>query len=237
MKVRIAYIEEPPFYWTADDRSATGSDIELAEVVLRKIGVTSIDYQPTSFAEFIPGVQAGRWDMNVPIFISEERAKQVAFSAPVWALGDGFLLPAGNPKALGEYKSIAADGDLRLGTVEGTVQIGAAKSAGIADRQIVTFKDQPQAIAALRAGKIDAFVGTAIGNRALAKAGKDLEAVAHRAGGDGKAAVGAFSFSKENTRLLQAVNEQLHAYLGSVAHRSRMAKFGLTAAEIDPVAL
>ena len=35
MKVRIAYIEEPPFYWTGDDGHPTGGDIELAEVVLR----------------------------------------------------------------------------------------------------------------------------------------------------------------------------------------------------------
>ncbi|MFP3276751.1 MAG: amino acid ABC transporter substrate-binding protein, partial [Paraburkholderia sp.] len=34
MKVSLAYIEEPPFYWTGDDRSPTGADIELANVVL-----------------------------------------------------------------------------------------------------------------------------------------------------------------------------------------------------------
>src|SRR5437899_10964182 len=42
MKVRIAYIEEPPFYWTGSDGVPTGADLELADVVLRAIGVSSI---------------------------------------------------------------------------------------------------------------------------------------------------------------------------------------------------
>lgn len=235
MIVKLAYIEEPPFYWTAEDGSVTGSDIALAEAVLKAIGVTSIEYVRTSFAEFLPGVNAGRWDMNVPIFVSEERAKEVLFSVPVWALGDGFLLPAGNPKELSSYKSIAANEDLRLGAIAGTVQIGAAKSAGVADQQIVIFKDQPEAIIALRDGKIDAFVGTAVGNRALAETNSGFDTVAHEPGEDGKVPVGAFSFSKANTKLQKAVNDQLHKYLGSEDHRSRMAKFGITKTEIDSV--
>ncbi|WP_018235501.1 transporter substrate-binding domain-containing protein [Ensifer sp. BR816] len=235
MKVRIAYIEEPPFYWTAPDHSVTGSDIELAEVVLRGIGVTSIEYQPTTFEELLPGVQEGRWDMNVPIFISAERAKRVAFSLPVWALGDGFLLPVGNPKALTSYEALAAQSDARLGVIAATVQIDTAKSAGVRDSQVVVFKDQPDAIAALLEGKIDAFVGTAVGNRALAHAHRELEAVAHEQSMGGKLPVGAFSFNKGNHGLLQAVNEQLRGYLGSADHRARMAKHGVTATEIDSV--
>ena len=42
MNVRIAYIEEPPYYWTAEDGSVVGADIELADAVLRAIGITSI---------------------------------------------------------------------------------------------------------------------------------------------------------------------------------------------------
>ena len=57
MKIRIAYIEEQPFYWTAQDGSVTGADIALADAVLRAIGVTAIEHVPTSFDELLPGVQ------------------------------------------------------------------------------------------------------------------------------------------------------------------------------------
>ncbi|WP_109480865.1 transporter substrate-binding domain-containing protein [Paraburkholderia sp. C35] len=236
MKVSIAFIEEPPFYWTQADGVVTGSDIELADVVLRAIGVTSIEHRLTTFEELLPGVQEGRWDMNVPIFATPARAAHVAFSVPVWALVDGFVVHAGNPKALMSYADVAQRDDARIGFINGQVQLESAKAAGVHDSQIVMFKDQPESVAALLAGKIDAFAGTAVGNRVVAGADSALQAVTHEMGKGAAVPVGAFSFSKSNHALLQAVNEQLRKYLGSADHRARMAKYGLTAAEIDSVA-
>ncbi len=212
-----------------------GADIELADVVLRAIGASTIEYQLTSFEELLPGVQESRWDMNVPIFATSERAKHVAFSVPVWSLGDGFVVHRGNPKALTSYAAVAAKSDARLGIIPGQIQFGSAKSAGVSDSQIVMFKHQPDAVAALLAGKIDAFAATAVGNRVIASANKELEAVAHEISKKGKAPVGAFSFNKSNHGLLHAVNEQLRAYLGSAEHRTRMSKYGLTQTEIDAI--
>lgn len=235
MKVSIAYIEEPPFYWTGKDHVATGADIELAEVVLRALGVSNIQYHLTSFEELLPGVQEGRWDMNVPIFATAERAKHVAFSAPVWSLGDGFVVHRGNPKALTSYEAVAARGDARLGVIPGQIQLGSAKSAGVGDSQIVVFKDQPEAVAGLLAGKVDAFAATAVGNRVIAQTHEELEAVTHEIDGNGGAPVGAFSFRMGNDRLLHDVNRVLSDYLGSADHRSRMARYGITESEIDSV--
>lgn len=234
-KLRIAYIEEPPFYWTDENHLVKGADIELAGVVLRAIGVSSIEYQLTTFEELLPGVQAGRWDMNVPIFVTPERAMNVAFSVPVWSLGDGFLVYQGNPKALTSYEAVVMRGDARLGLIPGQMQFDAAKSAGVSESQIVMFKSQPEATAALLARKIDAFAATAVGNHVTATANPELEAVPFNNSKDRKAPVGAFSFSKSNHGLLQAVNAQLHRYLGSVDHRTRMAKYGITQTEIDSV--
>ncbi|MCR8561623.1 transporter substrate-binding domain-containing protein [Mucilaginibacter sp. BJC16-A38] len=234
-KLRIAYIEEPPFYWTGENHVVKGADIELAEVVLRAIGVSSIEYQLTTFEELLPGVQAGRWDMNVPIFVTAERAKNVAFSVPVWSLGDGFVVQQGNPKELTSYEAVVKSGDALLGVIPGQVQLDAAKLAGVSDSQIVMFNNQPEAVAALLAGKIDAFAATAIGNRGIATANPKLQAIPHKTSKDGKALSGAFSFSKSNHGLLQAVNAQLREYLGSSDHRERMAKYGITETEIDSV--
>jgi len=235
MKVSIAYIEEPPFYWTAEDGAVTGADIELADAVLRAIGVTTIEHVPVSFDEFLPGVQHGRWDMNVPIFVTPERAQHVAFSVPVWALGDGFLVHPGNPKALTSYEALAARGDAPLGVIAGQVQIASATAAGAGDGQLVVFRNQPEAVAALVAGEIDAFAATAIGSRAAAAGNPAVEAVAHEVGQGARVPVGAFSFAKGNHSLLQAVNEQLHRYLGTADHRARMAKYGIARTEIDAV--
>jgi polar amino acid transport system substrate-binding protein len=235
MKIRLAYIEEPPFYWTAQDGTVTGADIELADTVLRAIGVTAIEHVPTSFDQFLPGVQKGSWDMNVPIFITPERAEHVAFSVPVWALGDGFLVRSGNPKALHSYAGLAAQDEARLGVIAGQVQIKSAQACGVADHQFVVFRDQPEAIAALTAGQIDAFAATAIGCRTTTKHNPKIQAVTHKEANGAKLPIGGFSFAKGNHRLLDAVNTQLRRHLGSAEHRANVYKFGLTTTEIDPV--
>jgi polar amino acid transport system substrate-binding protein len=239
VKVVLAYIEEPPFGWTNPDQSATGADIELADSVLRAIGVTHVEHRLTTFAELLPGVQSGRWDMNVPLFVTAERIAKVAFSMPVWAIGDGFLVRSGNPKALYSYESIAQRPDARLGVIAGQVQHGSAQAKGVGDAQILRFEQQAQAVAALESGEIDAYASTALGNRIVAEriGLTRVEAFAHESTlGDGKRApVGAFSFRKENRALVDAVNRQLRVHLGSAEHRQSMARFGLSEREIDPV--
>ncbi|TDY25990.1 amino acid ABC transporter substrate-binding protein (PAAT family) [Paraburkholderia sp. BL6665CI2N2] len=239
MKVTIAYIDEPPFGWT-EDRTAIGADIDLAEVVLRAIGVTWIEHHPTTFSELLPGVETGRWDMNVPLFVTPDRANLVAFSVPVWAIGDGFLVRAGNPKALDSYASLAKRDDARLGIIAGQVQHDSARASGVRENQIAIFEHQAEAIDAVRSGAIDAYASTALGNRIMADRikGSIFEAVEHKPETNGKrqeVPFGAFSFGKRNNDLRNAVNSQLRSYLGSPDHRARMAKFGLTRNEIDPV--
>lgn len=235
MKVKIAYIEEPPFYGNDEMKKAKGSDIELAEVVLQAIGVTEIEFHLTTFEQLLQGVQEGRWDMNVPIFVTDERAKEVAFSVPVWSLGDGFVLHQGNPKMLTSYEDIAMKSDVRLGIIPGQVQLNTAKLAGVNENQLVSFNSQPEAIAGLLDGKIDAFAATAVGNREIVHANPKLEAVAIKNSEDRKAPVGAFSFNKNNQALLEAVNAQLRVYIGTDDHRNRMAKYGIMNSEIDSV--
>jgi polar amino acid transport system substrate-binding protein len=238
VKVTIAYIEEPPFGWKEPDRAATGADIDLADAVLRAIGVSRIGHHLTTFSELLPGVEAGRWDMNVPLFVTPERADKVAFSLPVWAIGDGFLVRAGNPKGLNSYAVLAERDDARLGIIAGQVQHETAMASGVSKEQIVIFEQQADAIEAVRSGEIDAYASTALGNRILANrvGGSVLEAVEHEQGKSGMQhlPLGAFSFSRRNFDLLNAVNKQLQLYLGSPNHRTRMASFGLTHKEIDP---
>lgn len=233
MKIKVAYVDEPPFYWTTEDGSVVGSDISLAEVVLRKSGATDIEYVLTTFEELLPGVAQGRWDVNVPIFISAEREKIVHFSRPVWALGDGFVVKAGNPLGLVCYESYVGRPEAKLAVITGTVQIEAARKAGMSAEQMVQFKDQADAMDAVVDGRVDAFVGTAVGNRALIRGYAGMETVDHPASTNGLVPVGGFSFSLRNLELKHAVDAALDEFLGSSAHRTMVAEFGLSDAEVD----
>ncbi|WP_025602121.1 transporter substrate-binding domain-containing protein [Burkholderia sp. WSM2230] len=242
MKVTIAYIEEPPFGWTEADGTATGADIELARTILREIGVTRIEHCLTTFSELLPGVEAGRWDMNVPLFVTPQRANTVAFSLPVWGIEDGFLVRPGNPRALNSYSSIAECRDVRLGIVAGQVQYDSAVASGVRKEQIVIFEQQADAVAAVLSGAIDAYASTALGNRIVASrmGNSVIEAVSHERqtnGGRRTPPLGAFSFNRQNVDLVKAVNRRLRSYLGSPDHRTSMARFGLTDREIGPAVL
>lgn len=239
-RVVLAYIDEPPFAQPGGQAGAVGCDVELALTVLAAIGVRRVETRLTTFAELIPGVAAGRWDMNVPLFVTAQRSRVVAFSRPVWALRDGFIVDAGNPQGLRSYRDLVQSPGARLGVVSGQVQHDAALRAGVPPGRIREFETQRAALAALRAGEIHAYASTALGNRVFigglgdpALQAVELEGEASTV--DAGPPVGAFSFALADTELRGRFDAFLMRYLGSPAHRERMAAHGLLASEIDPV--
>ncbi len=208
--------------------------------VLRAIGVRTIETRLTTFAELLPGVAAGRWTMSVPLFVTPERAALVAFSRPVWALHDGLIVPAGNPKRLDGYRAIVEAQHARLGVVIGQVQRDTAARCGVPAARISEFRTQQAAVEALLAGAIDAYASTALGNRTFVRESRSdalLAVDVADASASTAAPVGAFSFALSDADLRERFDAYLGGYLGSPAHRRQMAPHGLSAREIDPVAM
>lgn len=237
-KVVFAYIEEPPFAATIDSRPA-GSDVDVARAVLARMGIRDVEFRKTEFPELLPGVAAGRWTMNTGLFVTPERCKTVAYSNPIWALVDGMIVRAGNPKHVTSYASVAAS-DARLGVVSNTVQAGAARAAGVPAERVVEFATQEEIIAAIKAGRLDAYAATALGNRALLATLKDPELALAQPfetpleNGRPKAGYGAYSFSLANGAFVARFNAELGGFLGSDEHRAILAKYGFGPDEITP---
>lgn len=188
---------------------------------------------------FLPGVAAGRWTMNTALFVTPERCKTVAYSNPIWALVDGMIVHAGNPKRISSYASVAAS-DARLGVVRGTVQVGTAKAAGVPAERIVEFGAQEEIIDAIKVGRVDAYPNSALGHRALLASLKDPDLVLAQPfeppvdKGRPKAGFGAFSFNQADAVFVARFNEELAKFLGSEEHRAIVAKYGLGREEIAP---
>ena len=230
----FAFIDEPPFARPLPAGGAEGCDVDLALTVLGALGVAHVELRLTTFAELLPGVAAGRWHVNTPLFVTAERADQVAFSRPVWALGDGFIVKAGNPLGIDSYAAIAA-GQAWLGVVMGQVQHDAALAAGVPPGRIRTYSTQQAVVQALRDGEVDAYASTALGNRMFVAALGDVGLAAVAQPLASAAPVGAFSFALQAHELKARFDEVLAGYLGSAAHRRAAGRWGLGAAEIDPV--
>jgi len=235
MTVVFAYLDEPPFCAPGAD-GPVGCDVEVAFAVLRAIGIERTETRLVTFAELLPGVASGAWHINTPLFVTEERARLVEFSRPVWALADGLMVQAGNPKRLTSYRALAARVDARLVVIADQVQEQRALAAGFDAARVLRVATQPEAAAAVRDGRADAYASVAMAHRGFLRAAPDaqLDVVDFGAAG-GAAAQGAYSFAKANTDLRRAFDGALQRFLGSPEHRAIMQRYDFADADIDRV--
>lgn len=234
--MKFAYLIEPPFNHSTPDGSITGTDVELAKILVRTLGLGDFEPIETEFAELLPGVAAGRWRMTTGLFATEERKKLAIFSNPIWALPDGLLVKAGNPKKLTGYQSIAELDSCMLAVIRDQFQHRSAVDFGVADENLRVFETYTDAANAVLSGNVDAYasVGRAhIGYIELMNENK-LEVVTVPAL-EKKPACGSFAFSLQDEQLCEDVNGVLRSFLGSAKHRDMMYAFGFTDTEIDLV--
>ncbi len=234
----VAYLDEPPFFAPSLMGTPTGCDVELAEYVLAGLGVDDVEWVLVSFDELVPGVRSGRWHLNSPMFVTDERAALVRFTVPVWAVSDGFIVRRADRRDLSSYEAIAADASITLGVVNGQVQRDNALSAGVPASRVVGFVDQDAAAGAVRDGTVDASASTAPGSFAFVERAADASLIAvadQRVAARGSVPVGAFSTHPDSADLGAAIDGQLRRYLGSDPHLAMMARYGFTAESLEPV--
>jgi len=241
---RVGYANEAPFaYYDSSAGRLTGEAPEVARVLLGQLGVRRIEGVLTDFGSLIPGLQAGRFDLIAAgMYITPPRCQQVLFSNPTYAIGEALLVRAGNPLALHAYDDLIALPEARLGVVTGTVQIGYARSLGIAPTRLLVLPDPPSALAALEADRIDAYAATALTaqdllqRRANDRVERAQPFTNPRINGKDARGYGAFALRLEDIALRRLIDAQLAAFLGTPAHRQLVAPFGFTPAELPGAA-
>ena len=238
--VRVGYANEAPYAFrdTATGR-VTGEAPEIARVVFERIGVADIEGVLTEFGSLIPGLQAGRFDVIAAgMYITPERCAQVAFSEPSYAVGEGFVVAAGNPLDLHSYEDVRDHPTATLGVVTGAIERAYARAIGIPDARIVTFPDALAALAGVRAGRVSAYAATALTVQDLL--GKDAVGVEQALpftdpiiDGEEVLGYGAFAFRQADEALLAEFNRHLAAYVGTPEHLALVSPFGFTARQLS----
>ena len=64
MRLKFAYLIEPPFNYRDGDSRVTGCDIELVRVVFERLGVNEFERVETEFANLLPGLVDGARQMT-----------------------------------------------------------------------------------------------------------------------------------------------------------------------------
>jgi len=226
--VRIGYANEKPFAYTQPDGTVTGESPEIAKKIFAKLGVKKVDAVLTEWGALIPGLQAGRFDVIAAgMYITPQRCAQVAFADPQYQIGDTLLTLPGNPKHLGSYADVAHAPGVKLAVMAGTVELGYAREASIKDSQILQVPDTTAELQAVRSHRADAAVGTALTMKDLAAKMPGEVAVVEKFVDDPKhMGYGALAFRKDDTDLRDAVDKELHAWLGTPDHLKTVAPFG-----------
>lgn len=233
-ELKFAYLIEPPFCYRTTDDQVTGCDVEVARHVLQSVGAGVFVPVETEFAELIPGLLDGRWTMTTGLFATNERRQDVDFSRPVWALGDGLLVRAGNPQNIGGYSSLGNGSLLRLAVISDQVQHLTALSHGVPDARITRFDTYEDAAQALLSGAADAYASVARAHRGYLEQHPDLPFSVVDVPSDEKPPeFGAFAFAKRDSTLREAVDDVLETYLGSPEHRALVKAFGFSDADVD----
>ncbi len=232
--VRIGFANEDPYgYFDTSTGTVTGEAPEIARRIFQKMGIENVEAVVADFGSLIPGLKARRFDVIAAgMYITPERAQEIAFSNPTYGIGEAFIVLAGNPLDLHSYEDILNNPDAKLGVMGGSVEQGYARSLGIPDHQVLKFADYTSAITGLRGGQIDAIGATDLTvNELLQKQASDAIEKAEDfqdpvIDGQTIRGYGAFGFRKEDRALLREFNDHLMDFIGTQEHLDLVEPFG-----------
>lgn len=234
--MRFAYLIEPPFNYTNASGAVVGHDVEIAQHVFRELGE---DFEPieTEFAELLPGLASGAWQMTTGLFATEDRKKTTAFTRPIWALSDGLLVRQGNPLQLVGYRSISRHETAVLAVIRDQFQHHSAIEFGVPERRLRIFDTYTEAAGSVRDGVTDAYASVGLAHAGFIEQNPTWKVEAVDVPHAEKApAFGAFGLSPTDRELLGQVNDCLAAYLGGPHHRHMAGRYGFSEADVSLVA-
>ena len=233
--IRVGFPNQVPYAYANEKGQLTGADAAVAKLVVEKMGIKEMDGVLTEFASLIPGLKAKRFDIVLAMFVNPTRCAQVAFSEPIYKIGQAIVVKKDNPKNITGWDDLIGRDDVNVAIMAGAVQGTYLKKLGASDGKVSSFPDGPSAIAAVSSGRADAFAISDLPARRLVQtagpsAGLELVANMKDPVVDGRPGRGydAFAFRPEDEALKAAFNTALAEVKASPAFLAAMEPFGFT---------
>lgn len=237
--IRIGYAIEAPYAFLKSGGEITGESPEVAKLVVARLGVQHIEWRLVEFDALISNLEAGHIDVIAAgMFITPQRAQRVDFSEPTIHVRHGLLVAKGNPKQIHSYEQAAAQHDITIAVLAGSVEEALLKRIGVPDGRLVIVPDALTGRVAVESGLADGLALSVpslqwmlpqnqISSTEIAQP-FEQSALAQRE----RLGYGAFAFRKTDTQLSSAWNTELKALIGSSEHLGLISKFGFTKAEL-----
>lgn len=232
--MKVAYLIEPPFNYLDETGAVTGCDIELARYVYDQLGINKVEFIETEFAQLLPGLARGDWQMTTGLFASPERQKNALFSRSIWALPDGLLVRAEDAHRIAGYRSLATAGDLKIAVICDQVQHRTGLDLGIAPDRFLVFETYANAARAVQDGTATAFASVARAHEGFIKQNHALSLAAVEVPVCEKPpAFGCFAFARTAKELRDDIDQALNHFIGAPEHRRLMRGYGFDGDDID----
>lgn len=144
----------PYMFLEPSTRERVGITTSLMEAITGQLGVKP-EYVETTWATMVAGLQAGQYDITMPLGVSEERAKAVTFTEPVVYQNWGLTVlkdKAGNYKS---WHDLNKPG-MRISATMGSTGAKFLQALDKATHSLV--KDGSESISQLLTGQADAWM-------------------------------------------------------------------------------
>lgn len=196
----------PPYEYK-DGESFAGIDVEIAEKIAEKLGMT-LEIKDVEFGSIIGGVQTGKFDMGMAgMTVTDERLKSVNFSDS-YATGIQVVIVK-EDSAIKSLDDLKGDGSMKFGVQQDTTgdiyASDTVENGGYGKDNVVRYKTGADAVQALKTGKVDAVIIDNEPAKNFVKANEGLSIL----NGDWVKENYAIAIAKENTELLEKVNGAL----------------------------
>ncbi|MFF2887378.1 ectoine/hydroxyectoine ABC transporter substrate-binding protein EhuB [Paenibacillus sp. NPDC057967] len=237
--ITVGFAGENPYAYKNEQGELTGEAVEIASVILKRLGIGEMRGELTEFSALVAGLQAKRFDMiTAGMFINPDRCAAVLFADPEYSIGEGLAVKTGNPLGLDSYAAIAESGNAKVAVMAGAVEIGYLTTSGVAEKQMVIVPDQDAAISALQSGRADAMTmtGPALQSRLVAANDPGIERVMDfeqpLVDGESVTGYGATAFRMDDTSFRDAFNAELAKMKENGELLAILTKFGFTEQEL-----
>lgn len=225
--IRIGFANEIPWAYPGEGNEPLGFVNAHVLGVLAEMGYDNIEPVVTDWGGLIPGLQAARFDIITGgMYILESRCENVTFSEPMAQVSDAFIVPAGNPKGVQNYKDIV-ENDAVMVTGAGFNTVEAAKREGVPDGKIMQVPGPTEILAAVRAGRADAGAVTFFTAQELAaNSGGAVEVTDPTALPEWTRNWVGIGFRHDDADFVAAFNEAQARYLGTDEMLAAVAEYG-----------
>lgn len=234
--VRVGYAVEVPFALVDSTGHVSGESPEVLRLVMKNLGVDSIEWVATEFRSLILELQRGEFDVIAAgMYITPERERSVLFTRPTLRDPTALLVRSADVEVGGSLEAFATDRQARLAIIAGSAEEQLALAAGLAPDQLLNVPDPTTARVAVQSQNADAFMLSMISLAHLRRTradSADLAVVPLAFPNDTalqEMAQGrpAYAVRLDDTDFRDALNGALNEVLGTPAHQIVKQQFGI----------